>query len=45
MCATSENSTSVGDDMTMTDVALWIILAALIVLVPVGCILTRQTKK
>jgi hypothetical protein len=34
-----------GDDMTMTDVALWIIFAALIVIVPVGCILTRPAKK
>jgi hypothetical protein len=31
--------------MTMTDVALWIIFAALIALVPIGCILTRPTKK
>ncbi len=26
----------------LIDVALWIILAAAIVIVPVGCILTRQ---
>ena len=31
--------------MTMTDVALWIILAALIALVPIGCVLTRPTTK
>ena len=29
----------------MTDVALWIILVALIALVLTGCILTRPTKK
>jgi len=29
----------------MTDVALWIILAALIALVPAGCIMTRSKKK
>ena len=31
--------------MTMTDVALWIILVALIALVPIGCVLTRQRQK
>jgi hypothetical protein len=43
--AASEIQRQWGDDMTMTDVGLWIIFAALIALVPAGCILTRPTKK
>jgi hypothetical protein len=31
--------------MTMTDAALWTILALLIALVPIGCIMTRPKKK
>lgn len=30
--------------MTMIDVALWIILAAIIAIVPIGCVLTREKK-
>ncbi len=29
----------------LIDVALWLILAGLIVLIPVGCIMTRRPKK
>jgi hypothetical protein len=31
--------------MTMTDAAMWIILALLIAIVPIGCIMTRPKKK
>jgi hypothetical protein len=33
------------DAMTMTDVALWIIFAAMIAIVPCGCYFTRPRKK
>jgi hypothetical protein len=37
---------SVGDDdMTMTDAALWLILIALLAIIPIGCVMTRPKKK
>jgi hypothetical protein len=30
--------------MTLTDIALWIILVALIAIVPIGCVMTRSGK-
>ena len=39
---------SVGDDDmltdTMTNAALWVILIALVALIPVGCVMTRPKK-
>lgn len=31
--------------MTMTDVALWLILVAMLAIVPIGCVFTRPEKK
>lgn len=31
--------------MTMTDAALWLILIALLAIVPIGCVMTRPQKK
>jgi hypothetical protein len=36
---------AVGDDMTLIDIALWLIFIALLALLPIGCILTRPVKK
>jgi len=40
---------SVGDDDmmtdTMTDAALWVILVALLALIPIGCVMTRPKKE
>jgi hypothetical protein len=36
---------AVGDDMTLIDIALWLIFIALLALLPVGCIMTRPIKK
>ena len=33
-----------GVDMTLIDLGLWIVLAALFALVPFGCIMTRSRK-
>jgi hypothetical protein len=30
--------------MTLVDIALWIILAALIAIVPIGCVMTRRGR-
>ena len=30
--------------MTMTDAALWVILAALLAIIPIGCVATRPKK-
>jgi hypothetical protein len=30
--------------MTMTDAALWLIFIAIIVIVPIGCVVTRPKK-
>lgn len=35
----------VGDDMTLINLLLWLNLAALLALVPIGCIMTRPNKK
>jgi len=35
----------VGVDMTLTNLGLWVILAALLALIPCGCIMTRPSKK
>jgi hypothetical protein len=34
-----------GTDMTMTDAALWLILIALVAIIPIGCVMTRPKKK
>jgi hypothetical protein len=35
----------VGDDMTLINLLLWLVFAALIAIVPIGCIMTRPSKK
>jgi len=30
--------------MTMTDAALWLILIAILAIVPIGCVMTRSKK-
>ena len=35
----------VGDDMTLTNFLLWLVLAGLIAIVPIGCVMTRPSKK
>jgi hypothetical protein len=34
-----------GSTMTLVNLALWLIFAALIALIPIGCIMTRPNKK
>jgi hypothetical protein len=31
--------------MTVTDISLWLILVAIVAIVPIGCVLTRPKKK
>jgi hypothetical protein len=33
---------TVGDDMTLTNIALWIIFLGIIAIVPIGCIMSRR---
>ena len=35
----------VGDDMTLINFLLWLVLAGLIAIVPIGCVMTRPSKK